>query len=338
MNTPVHFAPRVSVFNHKGGVGKTTLTVNLAFALTEMDHRVLLVDSDPQCNLTSYLVPPEVVDKYLDGSENSDGRTIWSALRPVSEGSGDYRYVEPIEPTDNLFLLPGDIQLAQFESDLNSLWTECQGRKVRGFRGTTALSRLVAEAAAKVEADYVFYDSGPNIGPLNRAILLDCHGFVVPMACDSFSLRALKTVGRSLFDWISDWSLISELAGPDVPLLRGKPCVLGYVPGQFRTYYGLPAAASSGFLPRIEKEFRSQIVDLLNKLDPGLARGKPGEYRLGEVKHFGTLVTSAQSAGSALWSATAGPKYLKRQARDAFYGLAKSFIGRVEGYWETWQA
>jgi len=50
------FAPRLSVFNHKGGVGKTTLTVNLACAIAEAGHRVLLVDSDPQCNLTSYLV------------------------------------------------------------------------------------------------------------------------------------------------------------------------------------------------------------------------------------------------------------------------------------------
>jgi len=57
---------RLSVFNHKGGVGKTTLTMNLAAALADMGRRVLVVDSDPQCNLTSYLIADDVVDDLLD--------------------------------------------------------------------------------------------------------------------------------------------------------------------------------------------------------------------------------------------------------------------------------
>ena len=76
-------AVRLTLFNHKGGVGKTTLTVNLAFALANMGKKVLLVDSDPQCNLTSYLVQADVVDKWLDESEGKSGKTIWSSLRPV---------------------------------------------------------------------------------------------------------------------------------------------------------------------------------------------------------------------------------------------------------------
>ena len=57
---------RLSVFNHKGGVGKTTLTMNLAATLAEEGKRVLVVDSDPQCNLTSYLIEDDVVDRLLD--------------------------------------------------------------------------------------------------------------------------------------------------------------------------------------------------------------------------------------------------------------------------------
>ncbi|RYH28282.1 MAG: ParA family protein, partial [Alcaligenaceae bacterium] len=57
---------KVVLYNHKGGVGKTTLTVNIASALAAAGKRVLLVDADPQCNITAYLVEEIVVNKWLD--------------------------------------------------------------------------------------------------------------------------------------------------------------------------------------------------------------------------------------------------------------------------------
>ena len=78
MSTPV----RITLFNHKGGVGKTTLTANIAFALAEMGKSVLLVDSDPQCSLTSYLLPDDTVDDLLEESSEHNGQTIWTERAP----------------------------------------------------------------------------------------------------------------------------------------------------------------------------------------------------------------------------------------------------------------
>src|SRR6266480_5708800 len=198
-----HRAKRIAIYNHKGGVGKTTLTVNIGAALALAGKRVLLVDSDPQCNLTSYLVEESVVDDLLDKSDSSDGRTVWSALKPVVETTGEVSQIKPVEVSiKGSFLLPGDIRLSDFEVDLVQMWTECFQRRIRAYRETTALSLLVNRVAAEYDIDYVFFDSGPNIGPLNRAILLDCDYFIVPVAADLFSLRALKTLGRTLVDWI----------------------------------------------------------------------------------------------------------------------------------------
>ena len=83
-----HPSKRVALYNHKGGVGKTTLTVNIASALAKAGKRVLLVDADPQCNLTSYLVESAVVDSWLDSSDSESGITIWSAIKPVVEATG----------------------------------------------------------------------------------------------------------------------------------------------------------------------------------------------------------------------------------------------------------
>ena len=105
-------AHRLTIFNHKGGVGKTTLTMNLGAALSELGRRVLLMDTDPQCNLTSYLVDADVVDDLLDHADTPEGRTVWSAVKPVSEALGGVARVDPIEVgIDGLFLVPGDIRL-----------------------------------------------------------------------------------------------------------------------------------------------------------------------------------------------------------------------------------
>ena len=137
--------------------------------MASIGQKVLLVDSDPQCNLTSYLVEESVVDDLLDHSNEPAGKTAWSAVKPIVEGSGDVRIIEPIElSSPNLFLLPGDIRLSEFEVELNQLWSDCFQRRPRGFRGTMALSVLVNNVCSSYDIDYVFFDSGPNIGALNR--------------------------------------------------------------------------------------------------------------------------------------------------------------------------
>ena len=143
-------AIRIAIFNHKGGVGKTTLTTNIAAALATKGKRVLLVDSDPQGNLTTYLVEEAVVDDLLDNADGPRGATLWSALKPIAEATGDINLVKPLERSAGVFLLPGDVRLSEFEQELTPLWNECFQRKSKGFRGTTALSRLVNHVAPAV--------------------------------------------------------------------------------------------------------------------------------------------------------------------------------------------
>ncbi len=323
---------RISVFNHKGGVGKTTLTMNLGATLAGMGRRVLLVDSDPQCNLTSYLIADDVVNDLLDKADSDAGQTIWSALRPLSEATGSFKVVKTQKtPVSNLFLLPGDVRLSEFETDLAEFWAQCFQRKLKGFRGTTAISELVGTVAAKLDADYVFYDSGPNIGALNRCILLDCDYFIVPVACDLFSLRALRTLGRTLVSWIQDWETVSELAPEETLLLAGRPKFLGYVPGGFRVYGGTMVAEHSHYLSRIEKDVYSQVVALLKKVDPNLAHGAMAQFKLGEIQNFNSLVPSSQSEGLPFYSVSAGTPQQRQAAKAAFTSLAKRVEQKIRG-------
>jgi len=325
-----HKSKRIAIFNHKGGVGKTTLTINIAAALARLGKRVLLLDSDPQCNLTSYLVDPDVVDDMLDSSETPKGRTVWTAVRPVAEGTADVKVVEPIETSiSRLFLIPGDIALSKYEQDLHTSWGECFQRRVRGFRGVSALSFLANSVSAAYEIDFVFYDSGPNIGPLNRSILLDCDFFAVPASCDGFSVQALKTLGRTLYEWVRDWSTVMNLAPDDIYLLRGRPTFVGHIIQRFREYAEQPATSYRAFIPRIERGITSDVVNVLRELDKSLAPLSSTQYKLGQIKDFGRLAPQAQLQGVPIWKV--GNANESDNAWEVFKALAEKIIERTNG-------
>ncbi len=324
-------AIRIAIFNHKGGVGKTTLTANIAAALAAMRKRILLVDSDPQGNLTTYLVEETVVDDLLDNADTDAGATVWSALKPIAEAQGEIKLISPLERSAGVFLLPGDVRLSEFEQELTPMWDQCFQRKTKGFRGTTALSRLVNQTAEQNTIDFIFYDAGPNIGPLNRIILLDSDYFIVPAACDLFSLRALKTLGHTLVSWITDWRTILELAPDDLYLLPGTPKFLGYIPQRFRVYGGKPASDYSKYLPRIEKSIGSDLVTVLKRAAPSLVPDSATGNQLGQVKDFGTLATAAQNQGVPIKDVNAGTPDQRADAERVFREIAEKIVERTHG-------
>lgn len=325
-----HKAVRITLYNHKGGVGKTTLTINIAASLASFGKRVLLVDADPQCTLTSYLVESEVIDSWLDNSDKPDGVTVWSALKPFYEGEGDVRKIKAYERQEGVFLLPGDIRLSTFEQDLNQIWLECLQRKIHGFKGATAISQLVNSIVHDENIDYVFYDVGPNIGPLNRVVLLDSDFFIVPAACDLFSVRALKTLGEALYGWIDGWNLISQLAPDNTPLLPGKPKFLGYILQRFKMYGGMIAEEFSSYAAKLEKAAHSDIAMRLREIDSSLAKSSVSQNKLGQVKDFGSLVLQSQKQGESFFTVKGGSSSQKEEARKEFEVIAQNIVQLTE--------
>jgi hypothetical protein len=265
----------------------------------------------------------------LDNSDKPQGQTLWSAVKPIVEAEGTTKAIKPLELANNLFLIPGDIRLAEFEQELHQMWKECFQRKLKGFRGTAALSALINNIIQEYSIDFVFYDSGPNIGPLNRIILLDSDGFAIPAACDLFSLRAVKTLGHTLASWISDWDTISELAPTGVYLLPGRPRLLGYIPQRFRVYGGKPALQFSRFIPRLERAIQSDVVSVLRRIDPKLAPSTGAALKLGEIKEFGTLAAAAQVQGVPISQVSAGTTDQRDEANQAFGDLASRLQARA---------
>ena len=190
----------ISFFNHKGGVGKTTLVFNTGLALARLGHTVLFIDADAQANLTSAALAVADNERVLQNNE-----TVYGALLPVIESTGDMADIKAIKVRNGAYLLPGDIRLSAFEEILPQAWTEGLAGQRRGFQASSAMYRLIRRLGEEVGADYAFVDLGPNVGALNRAIMIASDGFVVPLSPDLFSLTALPSVGSSATRWILDW-------------------------------------------------------------------------------------------------------------------------------------
>ncbi|MGB0384727.1 MAG: ParA family protein [Ardenticatenaceae bacterium] len=160
MNTRI-----IAIVSQKGGVGKTALAHNLGYELSQAGQRVLLVDFDPQADLTSSV--------GLDLEE--ERLTVYDAM---SKPSNTAKCVVNIRP--NLDLLPSHLSLAgaEIEFTMNILVD-------RGQRLSNAL-RPIAE-----NYDYILVDAPPSLGFFTVNALIACDGVLVPLQCERLAQKAL---------------------------------------------------------------------------------------------------------------------------------------------------
>jgi chromosome partitioning protein len=158
----------VAVANQKGGVGKTTTTINLAASLALADQRVLLVDVDPQGNLTSGV--------GQKGKSSAAG-TIYEAMT-TAEPTIDCRPFIVTTAIDRMTLLPADRNLTGAEIELVTL-----------SRREERLRALLSDV--RDQFDYVLIDCPPSLGLLTLNALVAADAVLIPLHCEYFALEGL---------------------------------------------------------------------------------------------------------------------------------------------------
>lgn len=193
----------IAFFNNKGGVGKTSLVYHLAWMFSDLGLKVVAADFDPQANLTSmFLDEKRLIELWPD---DNHPQTIYGCIKPILLGTGDIKEPHVEHIAEGLGLLVGDLGLSSFEDKLSGSWPKCLDADESAFRVISSFYRIAKQAAELRQANLVLIDVGPNLGAINRAIIIASEQVVIPLAPDLFSLQGLKNLGPSLRQWRKEW-------------------------------------------------------------------------------------------------------------------------------------
>ena len=265
-------AKQIALFNHKGGVGKTTTAFNLGWMLADKGKRVIIVDCDPQCNLTGMVLGLKDTESFASMYDSNGVTNIRDGLAPAFESRPALIKpvnCEPINGQTNMYLLPGHIGLAEYEVTLG-IAQELSGSLVTLQNLPGALHYLFSKTADKYNADFFLVDMSPSLGPINQNLLMTSDYFIVPMFPDYFSAMATESLASILPKW-SAWAK----QGKALPVLREaiypfpdkRPKFLGTIIQNYRVREGIPSAAFREWINQIKVGIEKKLIPVLREND-----------------------------------------------------------------------
>lgn len=209
------------IFNQKGGVGKTSLTCNLAAAASKLGRKVLVLDLDSQANATQYLLGREAKEITKSIAD------FFSSTLSFKLFKDTLRECVYSTPHDNLWVIPSEGSLSELQPKLEA--------RYKIFKLREALDSLI-ESEGFTD---VFFDTPPALNFYTMSALIAADRVLIPFDCDAFSADALTKV----------MNIIQEVASDHQPGLESE----GIIINQFQSQAKLP---QEGVAALVEKGFK----------------------------------------------------------------------------------
>lgn len=291
----------ISFFNHKGGVGKTTQLYNLAWSLTLKGKRVLMVDADSQCNLSTVSLGE---DGFVEHYENHPNDNIKSGLAPAFEAKPQLitSVICPqVQQNDKLYLLPGSFDISENETQLGvAINFNLTFMTMTNLPGS--FYQLISTCADVYTVDYVLIDLNPGLSSINQTLLFSSDYFIVPCGVDYFSKQAVISLSKVLPIWCK-WSENAKIHFKDsvypMPIVKSK--FLGYTVNNFTTNKGKPAKAVSEVILQLNENIINKLVPALTKTGNIVLQD---EYKIAEIKNFNTLQQTSHKVNKPVFLLT----------------------------------
>jgi cellulose biosynthesis protein BcsQ len=214
----------VSVFNHKGGVGKTTLTYHMSKYLASVGHRVLMVDMDAQANLTGKVIDDETEGKVDTFYEENSQSFVYFGLSKSIPGlwtdtfeppQGDVLpFGVPNQDADELYILGGDLRLAEIDEHLQ-FGLELTSTNEERQKYATCILSMLRNVQQKKTFEYIILDLPPAADRLVRLSLFSSDYILIPTEAGIFGKMAAKAVPRLIRQW--DTYMVSQIGRPQPP-------------------------------------------------------------------------------------------------------------------------
>ncbi len=350
----------IALFNHKGGVSKTTTTFHLGWMMAELGKRVLLIDADPQCNLTGLALGIEDYDglsKFYNSRQNNDIYNSLAGFFGLENNATNLDAGVSTQKTknDNLHILPGHMKFANFDLQLATALTSSESLPIlKPLLGS--INKLIRNTALKGDFDLVLIDMSPSISATNMCIFMASDYFIIPTSPDFYCYQAID----SLREVLPKWSEKMKSFKDGITLPKDNPKMLGVVCQNYRTY------ASDKKENDMSKEFKrwaDKIKNITNDtLVPALNENnmvigvKAFEefvtadipYNLANIRNFNALIPISQKLskpmffltkedggwGGATWervqnNKAVGAKYAIEDALSVYKSLAVSVCGMI---------
>lgn len=326
----------IGFFNNKGGVGKTTLLCNVAASLAiQHSKKVLVIDADPQCNASAYLLGEDDLEKIF---LNTDFYSIDSFFDPVRRGQGYPQQMPEIVRSQrfNVDLIVGSPKLSIREDLLATDWAATRNGEHRGFQTTYVFKELISRLDAY---DIILIDMGPSLGALNRAVILGVDTFLMPLSVDIFSMMAVENIIKSFNNWKSALSDAiqkytdeegNEFTISDKPV-KWDLDFAGYVMQQYRAKSKGGVREPVAAFERIISKQKDELVELCNFFNSDI-----NKLNLGEIPTLSSVVPLSQQAHAPIFELSAkdgivGSQYTRvSEAAEFFHNIASNLLERFE--------
>lgn len=303
----------VTLYNHKGGVSKTTTTFNLAHFLVSSGYRVLIVDADSQCNMTELCLAKLIAELDIEAKETGiikdlPGTSLLDVMKPRIDGDVPFIEVEKIVPIplrEGLDLIRGSVDLTSIEDDITEAHVQRFSTRVNLMRTYVAPGHFLIRIGELKKYDYIFIDLGPSAGALTRAFFLSCDAFFVPVAPDRFNVQAIKTLSAIVERWINEHNQIyKDYRDYSLPVRHGKPIFLGAISQFFKTFKGKPKPGYEVWISRIPDQIKSCLLPVLKKFsteNKNLCPISDPDLIATQIPDFGSLGPLMQEVGKAVF-------------------------------------